>query len=127
MGLSFFLAELLGWYLLILSTVMLFRKNATQTILRGILAQEPLIFILGTLTTLLGLMIVLTHNLWINNWPVAITIFGWVTLLAGIMRMSHPATVSRMGQRFVDSSYYLIFSILTLVLSIYLLYQAYLS
>lgn len=127
MGLSFFLAELLGWYLLILSLVMLIRKDVIKGVLKGVLAQEPLIFILGILTTLLGLMIVITHNLWIMNWPVAITIFGWMTLLGGIMRMSNPAKVARLGTHFIESPSYMIFSFINLAFSLFLLYEAYLS
>lgn len=127
MGLSFFLAKLLGWYLLILSVVMLVRKDVIKAVFKGILAQESLIFVLGTFTTLLGLLLVLTHNLWIFNWPVAITIFGWMTLIGGIMRMSNPAKVAKMGRHFVESSSYMTFSIITLAFSLFLLYEAYLS
>lgn len=127
MGISFFLAALLGWYLLILSLVMLIRKEVVKTVLKGVLAQEPLIFILGSLTTLFGIMIVLTHNIWIMNWPVGITIFGWVTLLSGIMRMANPAKVAKMGSHFIQSSSFVIFGIITLVFSLGLLYEAYLS
>ena len=37
-----------------------------------------------------GLAVVLTHNVWVADWPVLITILGWLTAIAGAFRLLAP-------------------------------------
>ena len=43
--------------------------------------------ILGIITLLIGLPIVLLHNIWIGTLPIIVTIFGWLTVLKGCLRI----------------------------------------
>jgi hypothetical protein len=39
---------------------------------------------------ILGLISVLLHNIWVANWHVLVTIFGWLTLIKGILVIAWP-------------------------------------
>ena len=54
----------------------------------------------GYITMLLGLMTVVAHNVWIWDWPVAITILGWITLFKGIEKIGFPDRVNKKAQMF---------------------------
>jgi hypothetical protein len=54
----------------------------------------------GYITFLLGLATVVAHNVWVVDWPVAITILGWVTLLKGIEKVGFPERVNKKAQMF---------------------------
>ena len=48
---------------------------------------------IGTLTLPLGLFVVLTHNVWVADWPVIITIFGWGWTVKATLYLVRPRTV----------------------------------
>lgn len=54
----------------------------------------------GYITFLLGLATVVAHNVWVADWPVAVTILGWVTLFKGIEKIGFPERVSKKAQIF---------------------------
>jgi hypothetical protein len=52
------------------------------------------------ITFLLGLATVVAHNVWVWDWPVAVTILGWVTLFKGIEKIGFPDHVNKKAQMF---------------------------
>ena len=46
--------------------------------------KTSLFFVVGVYALLLGLALVLSHNVWDNSWRVIITILGWITLAKGL-------------------------------------------
>ena len=38
-----------------------------------------------------GLAIVLTHNLWTADWRVLVTLFGWLNVIGGALRLFAPS------------------------------------
>jgi hypothetical protein len=57
-----------------------------------------MIFLSGLLTLVAGLAIVLAHNVWEFNWPVIITILGWLSVGGGVFRILFPDSVQSMGK-----------------------------
>jgi len=51
------------------------------------------IFGVDPLLSLLILAIVLTHNVWVANWRVLITLIGWLMLIRGAVRILAPETI----------------------------------
>ena len=46
-----------------------------------------------------GLALVLTHNVWRADWPVIITILGWLAAIGGAVRIVMPQGTERVGRR----------------------------
>ena len=44
-----------------------------------------------------GLSIVNTHNVWIVDWTLIVTVFGWALVLGGASRIIAPQVVSGVG------------------------------
>ena len=42
-------------------------------------------------------MVVLAHNVWAANWRVIITLFGWVLIVCGTIRIVFPQLVQKYG------------------------------
>ena len=57
--------------------------------------SPPFLYFLGSLRVLIGLAIVLAHNLWIGTLGTVMIAFGWVTLLRGIAMLLLPAETER--------------------------------
>lgn len=54
----------------------------------------------GYITMLLGLATVVAHNIWVWDWPLAITILGWFTLIKGVLKIGFPDHVHKQAQMF---------------------------
>ncbi len=96
---SLLIARLLGPLLLVAGLTMLANPKALQDVAREFLASRALIFLAGILALLAGLAIVNTHNHWVAGWPVVITLFGWIAILGGIIRIGFPALTKTIGEK----------------------------
>jgi hypothetical protein len=58
--------------------------------------------VIGTLTLPLGLFVVLTHNVWVLDWPVVVTVCGWGWTVKSVLYLVRPQVgnaVAREGIR----------------------------
>lgn len=62
---------------------------------RDLLPKQYAALYIGTLTLPLGLLIVLTHNVWIVDWAVIVTIMGWGWTTKSCLYLVMPATLDR--------------------------------
>ena len=83
------------------------RPKSLDELGREFLGSRALLFLSGFLTLLAGLAIVNTHNVWIASWPVIITAFGWLMIVAGILRMALPAQIRPIGEAMLANKTFL--------------------
>jgi uncharacterized protein YjeT (DUF2065 family) len=110
MGLSFFLQP------------QMWRKYTEYVLENPYKHQFTYLFIL-----LFGLTIVLLHNIWVWDWPVVITIYGWFVAIKGAVSLLYP----QIGQKFQSLVNEKTFNlarfgaILWIILGVVLVYQFY--
>ena len=56
------------------------------------------------LMVLLGLTVVLVHNVWVWDWPVLITIFGWMVLSKAVLYLLATSVMSKIATTFMRGS-----------------------
>ena len=95
MSLTSFIAQLFGLYMALIGGVMLLRREAMLQIMTDIVDQRPLIFILAMLRGLIGLAIVLAHNIWSGPLTIIVTLIGWITFVRGVALLLLPADTER--------------------------------
>jgi len=94
---SILIAKLIGPVLLVAAIAMLADTKDLQEMAREFLKDRALIYVTGVLAMLGGLAIVNNHNIWIVDWPVIITLFGWAMIIGGAVRMALPSAVRSIG------------------------------
>ena len=97
MATSILIAKLIGPILLVAAATMLADVKSLQEMARDFLASRALIYVTGVLAMLGGLAIVNNHNVWIADWPFIITLFGWMMIIGGAVRMALPSAVRSIG------------------------------
>lgn len=97
MATSILIARLIGPILLVAAVTMLADAKDLQEMARDFLKDRALIYVTGVLAMLGGLAIVNNHNIWIADWPVLITLFGWAMIIGGAVRMALPSAVRSIG------------------------------
>ena len=91
---SIFFAKLLGPYFIIVSAGILFNLKTYHKIIGDFCKNSAILYFSGILALLFGLLVVLFHNVWVTNWTVIITIFGWLGIIKGIWLILLPNTVA---------------------------------
>jgi len=94
---SIFLARLIGPVLLVLGASFAINRKLYTTMATEFLASRSLVYLAGVFALIGGLAIVLNHNVWAANWRIIITLLGWVSTLAGVVRLMLPDVVQRLG------------------------------
>lgn len=81
-----------------------------------------LVYLNGLLLFVAGLAIVQVHNVWTTDWPVLVTLMGWLFLLGGLIRMVAPVSAQQATQH--PAALLALTSVL-LIIGIALSFQAY--
>ncbi|QMT59071.1 MULTISPECIES: hypothetical protein [unclassified Legionella] len=87
---SKFLSKVLGIYLIIVSLAMFLNLEQFTIYVQALLKDAPLMLVLGLWTLMLGLLMVVSHNIWQWNWRLLITLISWVVLLKGASIFFYP-------------------------------------
>lgn len=99
---SIFLARLIGPLFFLVGVIIVAQPTRIRTIGRELLQGEAVIFMAGMITLVAGLAMVNVHNLWVADWRVLITLFGWISVVAGVFRMACPGLVKAVGGQMMD-------------------------
>ena len=94
---SIFIARLIGPLIAVMGLSMLIHHKAFHKLAHDVLDNPGAIIMIGMMTLFAGLSLVLTHNLWSKDWPVTITLIGWLNIAAGLIRIFLPGFVQKMG------------------------------
>jgi hypothetical protein len=125
---SIFIAKLIGPMMIVGGLTYLLNIERLKEVARGLMDSPALLLIAGFLTLLLGLVLVNMHNIWVTDWPLVITLFGWMALASGILRTMFPVQAVSIGSAMIGSDMLLrTLSLLQIVLGGYLSWWGYLA
>ncbi|CAM2967698.1 Integral membrane protein (PIN domain superfamily) [Legionella steigerwaltii] len=121
-----FLAAVLGWYLVIVSLLLLVRREIVVTAMKELMGQRAVMLVVGIITLIIGLLMVISHNVWVMGWPVIVTIIAWLILIGGLFRLYCPDTVYKIwGKVIKKSELFITTGVITLIIGLFLLYKVY--
>lgn len=120
MELSLFLAKLMGLYLVLVSLAFWLNRRVVAKLIAELSGNVSLTIFSGAMLVILGLAVVLKHNVWVADWRVIVTILGWITLLKGLLRTFAPEKVPKLAVK-SESALTVIF-LIALALGAYLTY-----
>jgi len=101
MSTSIFLARLIGPVMTLVGVSLLVDEAAFRKMALEFLRNLALIFFSGMIMMSAGLVVVLTHNVWVLDWHVIITLLGWVTVISGAARVFAPQRATKVGKKFL--------------------------
>ncbi|MCL9684841.1 hypothetical protein [Legionella maioricensis] len=101
MDTSKFLSKVLGLYLLIIGVAMFVDMHQFTRYVYKLVNDAPLMFVTGFFTLILGLLMVVSHNVWELHWRLIITIIAWLTLFKGASIIFFPEFIDHLSLSFV--------------------------
>ena len=90
MELSKQLSKIIGIYLVIVSIAIAINTDNFINLVNIFIKDKPLIFLSSFFTLLLGIILIVIHNIWQWNWRVMITILSWIIFIKGICLLFYP-------------------------------------
>jgi hypothetical protein len=123
MDISIFLARLLGLYLLIVIPAVYFNRHLMTKMMKELDDNVAAVYLSGFLNLILGLLVVLSHNVWSGDWRVLITVIGWIGIIKGLIRLYFPEKLPalvRAGSSWLTTSCLLFF-----LIGVFLVYKGF--
>lgn len=128
MDTSILIAKYIGPVMLVAALAGLLNTKQIMAIFEDFVESPALIFIAGVMTLVMGLTLVIFHNRWVADWTVIITIFGWIGILGGILRMGFPMIAVETGRWMLGRKKMLaVVAVLNLALGTFLTWKGYLA
>ena len=112
--LSNYLAEIWGISLVIVSLALIIKEKHLKKLFVTVENEDGLFF-WGLVTFIMGLAMVLAHNVWVKNWTVIITIFGWASLLKGLALLFIPEIIKKYTKK-VETFPYLSYCLMAVLI-----------
>ena len=126
MEVSIFLAKILGPICVAIGLGALFNPKSYQKMIEDVMNNAALLYLGGFLALLFGLLIVLSHNVWVASWVVIITVFGWLSLIKGVLLLVCPGAMVKMSGGFrKNSSALIIHAVIVIAIGAFLCYMGY--
>lgn len=125
MEISLFLAKFWGWLLVTLILIFLLRRKAFSEELFRLIEGRGFTLLFGYIALILGLITVILHNVWVADWRVVVTIFGWISLTKGIVRIGFPEITRKFVSVFKDKPLLTqILLVITIFLGVWLIWMS---
>jgi len=120
---SLFLTQLLAVFAITMGMSMLIKRKMLTNVFHEVAESRALAYILGVLVFLTGLAIILSGGLWETRSRMIIMIFGWVSVLEGLLSLFVSKKFVREYLELLDNgkAYYIV-AISYLAMGTYLLY-----
>jgi hypothetical protein len=90
------IAGLMGPTLVAIAAGLFLNLGSLPGLLESASRDPALILLSGILLFVAGLAIVRAHNLWVLDWSVLVTVFGWLAVLGGLLRVLFPIRLATM-------------------------------
>ena len=122
MDLTHFLARLLGLFCIVISAMMLLRRQAMLATVTSCIQNQALLFLVEILGLAAGSAIVLGHNIWSSGLlPLVVTLIGWLTLVRSIILLFlSPEVIGRFIKAIRYEQNYYLFTAIPLLVGLYL-------
>ena len=108
MDTSLFIVKILGPCFLVVALGIMLNRGFFQKVMEDFCKNSALMFFGGMFALVVGLVVVLNHNVWVRGWPVVITIYGWGGILKGIWMLVFPNSAAKFTQAYSKNKTFLL-------------------
>jgi len=122
-NISIFLAKFWGWYLIIFFLILSLNPKRISQIFED-LKDQKFVIITSFAAIVIGLLNILIHNQWEDDWTLIITLIGWFALIFGLAIFIFPArTINWIN--YINVKFFQLLYMLLFLLGVFLLNMAY--
>lgn len=125
MALTLLLAKIFGLYFLLFGFILFVREKQMSASINRMMEDPDQMFSLGSVGMILGIILVVTHNVWVTGWPVLITIISWWILIKTMLWFLFTEQYVAFAKRLLDKMNYKIYAVVLMVIGVMFLWLGY--
>ena len=118
MPISIFLAKVIGLYFVIVSLILLIKPEQFRDYALSFLKNKVQLLPTALFTLILGILMVISHNIWVYEWRVWITLISWLVLVKGVLLLFNPSWFDRFVRSVYENGYLRVFAVIYLVVGL---------
>ena len=92
---SIFLAKAFAIYFVVTGLAMVINPTGFGRMVDEFVNSSAVVALAGVLALIVGILVVLSHNVWEYSWRVSITLFGWLSIASGMIRLTFSEAAPR--------------------------------
>ena len=86
--------------MVVMCGLILIRKKALLNDMWDVMRDRGFTLTSGYLAVMLGLITIILHNEWTRDYRLLVTLFGWISLIKGIVLIGSPDTIENVSRKF---------------------------
>ncbi|HHF7348567.1 TPA: hypothetical protein ACPSKE_001748 [Legionella feeleii] len=118
---SLIFSQILGLYFIIVAMIMMIRIDFYRHFIMNLKAGSGVIILAASFSLIVGLMLVVVHNIWVLEPQVIITLLGWLLVILAILWLSIPEKMTHFSRLVYSGKGYYVLVLFTLFIGILLL------
>ena len=127
MDTTLFLAQIMGVYFLVAGAGVLMNPERIKNAMGDIKQSYIIPYFDGVIALIVGLLIVLSHNIWDGLLTSLVSLVGWISVLEGVLMLTFPQkTISAMIQKLMGANLGRFMGVVLVVVGLYFIYNGFL-
>lgn len=122
MNYSILIAQFVGPIYLAVGLGMLLGNINMKKLMDDFMKSDGLMYLGGLMAFAFGIAVLRVHNVWVQDWTVIITIFGWLSLIKGVTLVVFPGKMREFSKQFTSPQYLTFITWFALILGGFLTY-----
>lgn len=115
------LATAMGVYMIAGGLSGLLSRERWRGILDEFMARPGLTYMSGVFVFVLGVVIIMAHNVWTDPLAIVVSLIGWVAAIEGLVLIAWPGPLMKWAVSFVRPGAVFAFAVFTIVFGVILL------
>lgn len=101
---SVLLAQAFSLYFIVMGLALFLNSRIWPSIYKEFFQNRGLLVLAGVFALVLGILLILTHNIWVMGWPVLITVLSWWAFIKGALILLIPDRMIAFSSGFTEAA-----------------------
>jgi uncharacterized protein YjeT (DUF2065 family) len=122
---SIFLAKVFGLYLLLIGLALFLRPRDFVQMMKDVFNNSSAIMLGGIFGIIVGILLLVSHNLWVADWRILITLLAWIAFSKGAVSLFLPNSRRAIESKFENPNRLRVVGVIDILLGAFLAYQGF--
>ncbi len=121
MELTLFLTQVIGVYLVLIGLICIVKRKMMMQAMGDVVTNKSLLYVIAIIELIAGISLVISHNIWVWNYAVIVTIVGWLMLIEALAYLALPYSwVKKIFRMFNTKGWYVGGGLAAVILGAYM-------
>lgn len=117
--------KVFGLTYLVMGLAFLLNQEYIRKIMKDAMKESAMFFYGGVISLVIGLFMVLTHNVWELTAVGLVTLFGWIALVKGLLMLWAPQSVEGLAKNMLKSGMYWLWAVVAFAIGLFFVYAGF--